>query len=382
MGELDNELEAARLEAVPTRALKFFGAPTVAAGPTAAENEGGRRGPPDAEDARRLVARMLKAPGTGVPIPALSAEHATALATQMVDRANGALGRLRDDRTTSPLNLHDLVALEAVIHVRGRPALRVHAVRVEPIDPVRHPDSGIWEGYLADSAAKLFAACQATGAVRWRRTQQAPDDLRMEGTAWLIAPDRAVTNRHVVLPPDSLSWTRRKAAEPTRGSVKADVVAHLDFARDNGATRELLYDIVSVLYVAPDDDVLDIAVLEVKPRDPAKRAGPPLTLAAQSLRHVAVIGHPAPFPELSHDERLVFGSFDERKRVSFGFVTATDAAGELHHDASSAGGFSGGALVDLIDAQVLGLHYRGTIAEGNRAFGTPQLRGHPANAFL
>ncbi|HYE88551.1 MAG TPA: trypsin-like peptidase domain-containing protein [Vicinamibacterales bacterium] len=381
--ELTNELAAGRLEAVPDRARAFFSGPRLAAGPMLAERTlDGRRGPPDAEDARRLAARMLRTTSGQVGAAAMSLEYAQALADQMVDRAQSALRRLENERSTSALDVHDLVALEAVIHVRGRPALRVQSARIEPIDPIRHPDSGLWKTYLADVSAKLFAACQATGAIRWRKTDHAVDDLRLQGTAWLVAPDRAVTNRHVVFPPDAASWVRRKASEPTRGSVKSDVVAHLDFARDDGKARELLYEIVSVLYVAPDEDDVDIAVLEVRPRNPALLAGKPLALATTPQRHVAVIGHPAPLPELSHEERLVFGSFDERKRVSFGLVTATDGNGEIYHDASSAGGFSGGGVVDLIDVHVQGLHYRGAVAQTNRAFSTKRLRNHAVSAFL
>ena len=161
-----------RLERAASRARKLLGAGPGgqgSAGPESArqtEGTGPRRGPPDAVDARAIARRLRDARPASAAGESAHDPAATALAETLVERAREALAKLLGGAADGSLGAHDSLALEAVIQVQGRPALRIEAEGLEGLDPSKHPDSDIWRPVLDDHAATLFAVGGATGAVR------------------------------------------------------------------------------------------------------------------------------------------------------------------------------------------------------------------------
>jgi hypothetical protein len=210
----------------------------------------------------------------------------------------------------------------------------------------------------------------------------------VQGTAWLIAPDLAVTNRHVLFPSaPGITLASRKAGDPTAARLKTNVDVTLDFAHDNGPARNLSYTIENIPFVSQDPDPVDIALLRVKPTAALRKPEPsPLQLAAQtgSFPYIYVIGHPASIPQVADKVMAVFGTPDERKRVSFGEIMQgqTPRTGELVHDASTIGGYSGGCVVSFDSPEVMALHYYGHPLSGNRAFTAQMLRSHTVSKFF
>lgn len=109
-----------------------------------------------------------------------------------------------------------------------------------------------------------------------------------------------------------------------------------------------------------------------------------LAPSQNSQRYLYVIGHPGVVPQVPEKVMAVFGTPDERKRVSFGEIMQSELprAGEILHDASTIGGYSGGCILGFDSPGVMGLHYYGHPLSGNRAFTAETLRSHAVGKFL
>lgn len=384
----NNPLDLLRLERTAPRVRRLFGTsagPMAGVGPNAEavgtqESSGRRVGPPNAEDAR-LIARQLKAAGGAASDPAA----ADALAATLVSRAHEALADLLNGGSNGALGLHNTIALEAVMHARGRPALRVvDGPGLEPIDDAKHPGSDIWRVILDDHEAALVKVAAATGAVVVRdKLIDLP--AWVQGTAWSIGGDRFVTNRHVLFPPGGMPLARRRPDNKTAARLKSDLEITIDLAFDNGPVREQKLPVIEVIFVAEEHDPVDVAILRVQP--PAGIAMPPkLELSPNEFgeSRLFVVGHPGRMPLVPEKVQAVFGSPDERKRVSFGELMDADAAysTDLIHDASTIGGYSGGCVLGFLSPGVVGLHYYGDSQQGNRAVLATALKPHAVGQYF
>ncbi|MET4729924.1 hypothetical protein ABIE09_003738 [Lysobacter enzymogenes] len=385
----------ARLERSGGRALRLLGGGGREGALAAHESQGARSGAPDARDRAAIAASLLKH-WQARPQEALAgrdrAHEADFIAAELIDTANAALDLLRADGPRAALAQSQAMALESVLMVRGRPALRVQGAAIEPIDDDRHPGSGVWRTLLNDHEKALARRAAAVAGVMYKDNYSADPEL-VVGTAWLVAPDLAITNRHVLLPDASLRLARRRPGTPTQARLKSDVSVCLDFAYDNGPARSLRYRIDDIVFVAEDNDPIDVAVLRVRPQDPNAPGLPaPLRVARQDewdSDRVCVVGHPGRMAQVPADTAAVFGDPDGRKRVSFGELMDPDDAKphDLIYDSSTIGGYSGGTVSPVgaggADDGVIGLHYRGgDIATGNRAILASALRAHAVQAWL
>jgi hypothetical protein len=377
-----------RLERVPPRVRKFLLSHSsgLAEGSAATEGMSPRRGPPDHQDERNIAARLRLAASSrqGLVLPGHDpALTATALARTLVDKARNAVSRLENGASDSALNADDFMALEAVLHTRGRPALKVEGDRLESLDEVAHPGSGFWRAFLDDHESDLIAVASAAGAVR---VKQDFGGTWVQGTAWLIRGDLVVTNRHVLFPPQGEALAQRRVEDPPTATMKAGLTVTIDFVFDYGPPdRASPYTAVDVPFVSADTDPIDVAVIRLAP--PAAATAPkPLAVSGQSLEsdQLYIVGHPGRMQEVPDDVNAVFGSPDEHKRVSLGEIMDADAAtpDELIHDASTIGGYSGGCVLGFGSRAVRGLHYLGDAAAGNRAFKASALLVHPVGVFL
>ncbi|MEW9612728.1 trypsin-like peptidase domain-containing protein [Shinella sp. S4-D37] len=203
------------------------------------------------------------------------------------------------------------------------------------------------------------------------------------GTAWLIAPDLAATNRHVA----QIFVDFFDDAGP---KIRAGLDPHVDFGHEfKGQASVNRRPIVELVFAGAEaipalginHDLLDMAVLRLgarvtpgPPQTPlAIGTGPALTVPQTQ---VVVTGYPAKprhdaLGSVSETDRVLqrlFGKLWGFKRLAPGEIMPPRLTGRtLTHDASTLGGNSG-SLVAGIDtlAAVTGLHYGGTWG-GDRA---------------
>ncbi|MER8720294.1 serine protease [Mesorhizobium sp. M0999] len=382
-----SDIDTLRLEHTASRVHKILGRapgqleaggvakPMGSLESTGAESGGASSGGPADRDvlaiARRLMASRVQ---EGRPIGPAEAEG---IARTIVASANRALLKL-DVASNGALNQAEAIALEAVVHVRGRPAVRVLSEGLEDIGV--YPEAGLWK-LLADEHFKnLWTVTSATAAVRVTDRLIANRPPWVQGTAFLIGPDLALTNRHVLFPPDGGVRIARRFPGTNKARMKGDYEVLLDFAFDNGAARQILYRIMDVPFVASDSDPVDAALLRV---ERVHGAGPsPLAVSRADvfdIDRLYIVGHPGYLESVPDDIMAVFGRPDERKRVSFGELMDPVAPEQTHivHDASTVGGYSGAAVVGFAAPDVRALHYWGDSKSGNRAIPADDIVNHP-----
>jgi hypothetical protein len=392
------EAAAARLERSGGRALRLLADRNGTEAAFAAQESGrARTGAPDQVDRNLIAASLALHWDKQAPAALVGRDHAheaRLIAQDLIEKANAALELLREDGVRAPLHQDQAMALESVLMVRGRPSLQVRGKGIEPVDDVRHPGSGIWRIILSDYERALAKHASAVAAVMVKYDYPPTPEI-VVGTAWLVRPDLAITNRHVLLPETSLRLARRRPGEPTQARIKSDLNVCLDFAHDNGPGRAMRYLIDEIVYVTRDEDPIDAALLRVRPLDPAVSQLPqPLALAREGIDEwdsdrVCVVGHPGRMAQdqITSEIAAVFGNPDGRKRISFGELMDPDERRrhDLVYDSSTIGGFSGGpvAPVGTGEGGVVGLHYwGGDVTTGNRAILARSLREHPLWALL
>jgi Trypsin-like peptidase domain len=391
-----DEVTAGRLERVAPRAFRLFGGAPA----SALESTGGgvqqsstSGGLPNAADARAIAEALKResarraVAGGGVAGRDTNIE-ADAIAAQLVARANEVLAQLRGGIPPGEVSADGAYALESVMRVRGRPALNVEGDSIEPIDGQKHPGSEFWVSFRSDYENVLVAVASVTGAVMVKDRMGIQPNW-VQGTAWLIKPDIVMTNRHVLFPPlGGMRLARRTPGATTTARFKNDLEVTIDFSFDDRqAGPPLTCSARDVLYVSEDGDPIDVALIRLGPPiDPAQGLSEPLSVSSSSndYQYIYVMGHPGKMPKVPENVLAVFGTPNERKRVSFGETIDAGAPGpnEFMHDASTIGGYSGGCVLPFLKREVIGLHYYGDPLTGNRAFTAAALRAHPVGRFL
>ncbi|WP_298326999.1 trypsin-like peptidase domain-containing protein [Asticcacaulis sp.] len=383
----DNRLENdPGLDTAACRARHLLGGRTTIGGghSEALELVAGRRsGPPDHGDVMSIKARLMAASRVGGG-HGLADEEANGLASHLVDTARRTMEAFEGGASSGMVGAEDALALEAVIQTRGRPAVRVVGDGLDP-DGFIPPEDDRWR-QIADSHRRMLLDIAGTVAAVRVRDAYNPSFTWVQGTAWMLADGLAVTNRHVLFPPPGGTALARRVYGSSSARVRRDYFVELDFAFDNGPARQHVCKVIDVPWVAAEVDPVDAAILRVE-----LLQGPTtgrLELAqgdGGDLGSLFVVGHPGRMPEIPERVRLVFGDPDERKRVSFGEAMNDPGArpGEIVHDASTIGGYSGGGVFSFLNRSVEALHYWGSVTAGNRAITAAALRAHPEfNRFL
>ena len=340
-----------------------------------------RTGPPDQRDAD-AIARQLRLTATA-DLSGLTGDqaHLDRLAASLVEEAHAVVEALDAGASLGSFSDAQMVALESVMRTRGRPALAIEDDELEALDDERHPGSGFWRIPVNDHEEQLLRVASAAGAVLVRDRAMGGASLVI-GTAWLIAGDRVVTNRHVLLPPMGTALVDRTPQRSTEASLKPNIELVVDFAHQRGTARPATVAVVDVPFIAESADPIDVAVLRIA-ASPAGRTPLRLTDAVPVSRQLFLVGHPGLLTAVPKDVQAVFGTPDGHKRVCFGEVLSGDAAaGEVAHDASTIGGFSGACVQAFGGTGVSALHYYGDPIRGNRAVTSGALRAHGVAAFL
>lgn len=397
-----DEVTAGRLERVAPRAFRLFGGAAAAATGGALEStDGGVQqsstsgGLPNQADARAIAEALKRDAGQRAVAGGVAGRdiniEADAIAAQLVARANEVLAQLRGGGSPGEVSADGAYALESVMRVRGRPALNVEGDSIEPIREQKHPGSEFWVNFRNDFENVLVSVASVTGAVMVKDRMGIQPNW-VQGTAWLVKPDIVMTNRHVLFPPlGGMRLARRVPGATITARFKTDLEVTIDFSFDDRraqASGPLTCAALDVLYVSEDGDPIDVALIRLKPPIPPALGLPesPLLVSSSSddPTYIYVMGHPGKMPKVPENVLAVFGTPNERKRVSFG-ETIDDAApgpNEFMHDASTIGGYSGGCVLSFSKREVIGLHYYGDPLSGNRAFTAAALRAHPVGRFL
>lgn len=357
------------------------------------------------QDREQRVASWLRhlSQGRGAPLeragsaddPRNALENLPAIQGVAVDRLRRHGADLADTeaRLLRGESVHEdaLATYEAIILPRERPVFRVFddAVHFDNADrAILDPELGS----LLDPADPGGLRRRWVRAV-CRINLLGRTDIPYAGTAFVVGPNHILTNRHVA---------RLFAYQHDASFALADYLQpHSSFGHERtqgetGAFGDLAgetFKIVGVDWIHP---YWDAALVRLP--DGALDNRPHLTLSATELRPgdvgripVAVVGYPtfknieAKYNEV---QRLVFRGQFGVKRFQPGFIRslAVKECGDywtselrqvLTHDASTLGGNSGSAVIDLRSGEVVGLHFAGTAYEENLAVPAFELAREP-----
>jgi hypothetical protein len=192
------------------------------------------------------------------------------------------------------------------------------------------------------------------------------------GTAWLVAEDVVVTNRHVAF---LIARAERGKFVFSRGVGGRPIAASLCTAHefdDAAPESSRVFAVSEVLYIEPESGPTDIAFLKIKRRSDG--GGPAfIDVEANDLPPdvpVCVVGYPARASKwvIRNQElmqKLYLGQYDV-KRVAPGFSMAHED-GAASHDCTTLGGNSGSVVLNLATGNAVGLHFAGLYEHANYA---------------
>lgn len=267
------------------------------------------------------------------------------------------------------LTVEDAMIAEAIIVPLKRPAV---LVKDDSFD-VKHPD---WQ-FLNDSdqvpRGHILSAIPAVGRIN------VPSDWSVPyaGTGFIVGENLLMTNRHV-------AEVFANGLGQGDVALKPGASVNINFKAEHGSFRRRRVRIDGVRMIHP---YWDMALLEleelpdgVTPLSLSQAA--PETLFEQP---VAVLGYPAFDPRNdSAVQNELFKRIYNVKRLQPGYYTRQSVVRSFDkrvrascHDASTLGGNSGSAVVDMQSGQVVGLHFGGIYERENYAVPTAELARDP-----
>jgi hypothetical protein len=299
------------------------------------------------------------------------------VANEIIRGAASALAKAGDPNAR--YTFRERAGLEAVVLADGtRPSLTVKDGFVDLADP----EIGDWDQPFQAFGDAMKGVIASVGRVN------VPTSVGYSGTCFAIAPDLVLTNRHV------LEEIARQDSSGTWTLLHPEATT-IDFVAEADAQTSTTNKVLSVVFAGADPinrrinfAHLDLAVLKIDPGIGLRTA---VTLEARpdgpgEGREVYIVGFPAqprryygegtPLAGYETDEVMasVFKWKFGVKKLAPGKVDKApgDLAGDakgwvFSHDASTLGGNSGSAVVDLsIDgARVVGLHFGGLARKEN-----------------
>jgi endonuclease G, mitochondrial len=193
------------------------------------------------------------------------------------------------------------------------------------------------------------------------------------GTAWMVAPGVAVTNRHVALL-FARGTGRNVSMRQAPGGGPYTVRVH--FANEYALQRSRAVSVTEVLYIADDDgESPDLAFLELDTGTAVLPSPIPLAVGLPVPgQAVVAIGFPAQDPRSDAGDRARLFAGVDVKRLAPGEVI-TASGGIFTHDCTL-GASSGSVLLDVESGQAVGLHVAGRYLEANYAVSAAVVREH------
>jgi hypothetical protein len=199
------------------------------------------------------------------------------------------------------------------------------------------------------------------------------------GTAWFVASDIVVTNRHVaalIAEADGRQFVFRRGIG---GKPLDPSICNAHEFDDNNTDATRTFKVKDVLYIEPDDGKNDIAFVRVERR--VDGAIPHVEIAATDIGDndpVCVIGYPArATKDVIPDQNLMQELYRNRydvKRAAPGFGMGTND-GTSEHDCTTLGGNSGSVVLNL-KGEAVGLHFAGLYQQANYAVPASALRDY------
>lgn len=253
---------------------------------------------------------------------------------------------------------------EAIILEKTRPVLLVRDGRY---DVARLPEIERAIGPHRDALARRI---DAVGRLELGQH----DTLGWCGTGWLLEDNLVVTNRHVAELFAQESGRSFRFRRNQRGQV---VSARIDFREEYRVAQSNEFGIAEVLWMAQNSDTApDLAVLKLKASEGLPE---PLEIAEKDSaagQWIGVVGYPA-FDDRNASAPMleIFENIFEVKRFAPGqVVKSSKGVWYLTHEATTLGGNSGSAVLDLESGKVAGLHFGGSFRETNYAVKASMIR--------
>lgn len=246
---------------------------------------------------------------------------------------------------------------EAIILLTGRPVLLVRDGLVE------QAELPAVEAMLKNIRKALVKPISAVGRIELTDH----DTYDWCGTGWRVEDDLIVTNRHVA----NIFAQRQGTIFKFRTNQAGKAVrGRIDFREEYKGLVSEEFGIAEILWVAEDTSTApDVAILRVL-KDPGLPE--PLSLSAKKIhsgQQIGVVGYPA---RDSRNDPVVMADiyndiFDVKRFAPGEVVLPGDFTWYLTHDASTLGGNSGSAILDLATREVVGLHFGGSFRKTNYA---------------
>jgi endonuclease G len=252
----------------------------------------------------------------------------------------------------------DTGALEAIILPGLRPVGDIDG------DKFVLPDAGEFVDYVNDANIKerLERAIASVGCI----VLPGHPSLPYAGTGVVVGDDLVMTNRHVAqifcsgLGTKGLSFVSdyRTAIDPHRETESA-------------GGQPKTFPVAEVVMIHP---YWDMALLRVRGLEMPKVKLVPIDPAG-GRRRIAVVGYPAFDPRSPTDVQMnVFHSHFNVKRIAPGYLNNVSSIPSFEntvaaatHDASTLGGNSGSAVIDVDTGYVIALHFAGLYQKTNYA---------------
>lgn len=257
---------------------------------------------------------------------------------------------------------------EAVIRPMARPVMVIRDNRATP-EMLGPQDARIWATRVLDAQAQLNLRIPAVGRINLINNPE----YQWVGTGWIIDDFVIVTNRHVA---KTFAEDSSRRFVFRLGNNQLPQLANIDFLEEYSRSAKLVFDVQSVLWIAPEDG-LDVAFLSLSPTSSCTMLAKAIPLSAETAvnQFVATIGYPANDPTFEDNPivRRIFGDVYDKKRLAPGQITFV-RPDQLQHDCSTLGGNSGSALISLESGEAVGLHFAGAYLKANYAVPSSKLR--------
>ncbi|SKA94621.1 endonuclease G [Prosthecobacter debontii] len=269
----------------------------------------------------------------------------------------------------SAVSSGSLTTAEAIILEKGRPPLLIQDGQWE------EPSLTEIRNWLKPTRQALLTAIPKVGRVEILNFQS--DYI---GTGWMITEDLLITNRHV-----AKEFGKRVGQTfqfKQDSAIGGEMKVRVDFLREHDRTATAQFAVEEIIYIEEDSAARpDMALVRMN-----KSSGhlpKPLELDSELIskeQTVAVIGYPA--YDTRNDTfvmRNVFKGIYDVKRLCPGKIIGLRGDGKvLEHDASTLGGASGSAVMNLTTGKICGLHFGGEYKVANVCVSAAWLRSRLA----
>lgn len=266
------------------------------------------------------------------------------------------------------------IVLETIVR-EGRPAIPVLENRISFNNAIADQAANTIVDRLKEQAAVVEACIPLVGRID---IDNYPGSLTYAGTAWLVEPNVAVTNRHVA---ELIASSNNGKFKFRPGRLGEELRVTVDYRHEMGMQTSEVVRVLRVIWIEPSETGPDIAFLELERTTDGTRKSA-LTLAESDLSpnsEVVVIGYPARapahiIPNQQWMDQIYGGTYDV-KRIAPGLMGGP-SRGWSTHDCTTLGGNSGSVVIDMKTGAAVALHFAGLYMIENYAVPISTVRSY------